>query len=383
MTSNSQQCQTNLEIILGICDLLGIPLAVDKIEGPTTLMTFLGFQLDTLEMTVSLPPEKLERIARLVQEWLSRTCCTKSELDSLIGQLQHASAVVRAGRSFLRRMIVLAKSRRSPSHYIRLNKSFRSDLMWWHTFLKDWNGISLLASLGKATPTVAITSDASGSWGCGAFCGTHWFQLQWPQTAKTHSIAVLEFIPIIIAGMVWGSEWENCQVRARCDNQAVVDIISARYCRDDSLMHLLRCLFLIEARHSFTIVPRHIPGKINRLADKLSRDKISTPLLQEMSMNPHPTVVPSGILQGCIQKFCRGGANLGYGQKRGGAPGGSSIVSCEVLHSRGGENDTRGGECPSPPPLKYGPVLATLLDTTLDWTSQTWTDLLNTTLNKV
>ena len=56
-------------------------------------------------------------------------------------------------------------------------------------------------------------------------------------------------------------------------------------------------------------------------------------------------------VQGCIQKFCRGGANLGYGQKRGGAPGGSSIVSCKVLHSRGGENDTRGGRMPLPPPL--------------------------------
>ena len=31
------------------------------------------------------------------------------------------------------------------------------------------------------------------------------------------------------------------------------------------------------------------------------------------------------------------------------------MVSCEVLHSRGGENDTRGGgECL--PPLKYGPI---------------------------
>ena len=59
-----------------------------------------------------------------------------------------------------------------------------------------------------------------------------------------------------------------------------------------------------------------------------------------------------GYYQGCIQKFCRGGANLGYGQKRGGgAPGGSSIVSCEVLHSRGGENDTRGGANAPAPPL--------------------------------
>ena len=43
------------------------------------------------------------------------------------------------------------------------------------------------------------------------------------------------------------------------------------------------------------------------------------------------------------------GANLGYGQKR---ASGSSMVSCEVLHSRGGENDT------SPAPLKYGPARA-------------------------
>ena len=27
--------------------------------------------------------------------------------------------------------------------YTRLSKAFKSDLCWWHTFLKDWNGISL------------------------------------------------------------------------------------------------------------------------------------------------------------------------------------------------------------------------------------------------
>ena len=42
------------------------------------------------------------------------------------------------------------------------------------------------------------------------------------------------------------------------------------------------------------------------------------------------------------RNFAKGGVKLGYGQKRGGAPGGSSVVSCKVLHSR-------GGECPPPP----------------------------------
>ena len=44
-----------------------------------------------------------------------------------------------------------------------------------------------------------------------------------------------------------------------------------------------------------------------------------------------------------------GGGKFGVPTKEG---GGGSL--CEVLHptlARGGENDTRGGKCPSPPPL--------------------------------
>ena len=48
-----------------------------------------------------------------------------------------------------------------------------------------------------------------------------------------------------------------------------------------------------------------------------------------------------------------GGANLGYKQKRGGAVGGNSVVSCEVLHSRGGGGGgarmTQGGANAPPP----------------------------------
>ena len=122
------QCQMNCDIIHSICELLGVPLAEDKCECPCTLLEYLGFLLDTTKMTVSLPGEKLNRLIHLIQSWSNRKTCTKHDLDSLIGQLQHASAVVKPGRSFLRRMIVLAKSRHLPSHPIRLNQGFRSDL---------------------------------------------------------------------------------------------------------------------------------------------------------------------------------------------------------------------------------------------------------------
>ena len=64
-------------------------------------------------------------------------------------------------------------------HHIKLNAGARSDLAWWHEFLEDWNGLSLLAALGELKPTVVLTSDASGSWGCGAFWNTKWLQLAW------------------------------------------------------------------------------------------------------------------------------------------------------------------------------------------------------------
>ena len=102
---------------------IGHPLAIDKCEGPCTLLDYLGFLLDTVHLTVSLPKEKLDRLLLLISTWRQRKTCTKHDLDSLIGQLQHTSAVVKPGRSFLRHMIILSKSRQSPSHPIRLNRA--------------------------------------------------------------------------------------------------------------------------------------------------------------------------------------------------------------------------------------------------------------------
>ena len=53
------------------------------------------------------------------------------------------------------------------------------------------------------------------------------------------------------------------------------------------------------------------------------------------------------MYQGCMQKFFQGGGQIWGMDKRGGA---EAYVGCYTLHLLGGgENDTRGGKCPSPP----------------------------------
>ncbi len=85
-------------------------------EGPATTITFLGIELNTVARTLHLPYEKLRRLLWLVTEWKGKRCCTKRELQSLIGQLQHATCVVRPGRSFLRRVIALLAVAKKPHH---------------------------------------------------------------------------------------------------------------------------------------------------------------------------------------------------------------------------------------------------------------------------
>ena len=160
--AGTEECSEGLERSLQLCKRLSVTVAPQKTEGPATALSFLGICLDTDEMIIKLPQEKLTRLRSLITEWKGRRTCCKRDLLSLIGQLQHACKVVWAGRSFLRRMIDLSTVASKLHHRIRLSRGFQSDLQWWDTFLVRWNGVSMMRSLHRSTPVAILTSDASG-----------------------------------------------------------------------------------------------------------------------------------------------------------------------------------------------------------------------------
>ena len=61
----SPECQTNLKIMLATCQRLGVPVAQEKCAGPAAVLVFLGFELDTNQMAIRLPEDKLRR----TQSW--------------------------------------------------------------------------------------------------------------------------------------------------------------------------------------------------------------------------------------------------------------------------------------------------------------------------
>ena len=192
----SQECRVNLDRIVAVCAELGVPLALDKLEGPTTKLTFLGIEIDTEAGVLSLPEEKLLRLKSLLAQWSTRRSCRRQQLESLIGTLHHACRVVKPGRAFMRQMINLLRppSATRPHHHIRLNREFRADIRWWETFAVNRNGVSLFPCVSE--PVFSATSDVSGAWGCGAWSGSSWFQLRWPAGAGTTTSLTKSFSPV-------------------------------------------------------------------------------------------------------------------------------------------------------------------------------------------
>ena len=105
---------------------MGLPTEPEKDEGP--LSHFLGIELDTEALEMRLPQDKLHRLNAEHAAWRGRKACKKRELLSLIGSLSHVCKAVRAGHSFLRRLIDLATTIKQLDHWVRIGRSAWSDI---------------------------------------------------------------------------------------------------------------------------------------------------------------------------------------------------------------------------------------------------------------
>ena len=60
-SATSNECAINKEIMTVTCGLLGTPLAQEKCEGPSSILTFLGIEIDTTNMQLRLPRKKIRQ----------------------------------------------------------------------------------------------------------------------------------------------------------------------------------------------------------------------------------------------------------------------------------------------------------------------------------
>ena len=298
----SQACQVSLSSMLLTFRNLGIPVANNKTQGPDNVLEFMGIILDSDKMEARLPLDKVERIQASLASFESRQSCTLKELQSLIGTLNFACKVVPPGRPFLQRMVELTRNVSQPHHHIKLSSGFFKDLQTWKTFISHWNGAALFLSTSWVdSHSLELYTDASGTLGFGGIFGHRWFQGCW----QTHqqldqpgiSIAWQELFAIVVACHLWGDAFANKRIIFFCDNESVVHIVNSKRSRIPRVMDLMRHLTLLTLKHNFYLKTIHIEGKLNEIADSLSRFQME----RFWSLAPHaeqtPCPIPSILLE--------------------------------------------------------------------------------------
>ncbi|XP_060110783.1 vomeronasal type-2 receptor 26-like [Heteronotia binoei] len=86
----SGQCLFLLPAFVDLAKELGVPLAPEKTEGPGTVLTFLGIELDTVRQFSRLPEDKRVSLLARIRAVVVKRKVTLLELQQLVGHLNFA-----------------------------------------------------------------------------------------------------------------------------------------------------------------------------------------------------------------------------------------------------------------------------------------------------
>ena len=294
---------------------------------PTQREEFLGFVIDTIQLMIFLPPEKVLKITALCLHLLERRCCSLRTLASLIWKLQYASTAILPAPLHCRFMQMssikgLARNHQSYVASVDLTGPVLEELIWWVWNLRSWNGKSFINPDPQLD--VVITTDASLS-GWGAECQGTTTQGQWSEEDRTQHINVLELKAAELALKSFTHLWQGSRVQFRLDKTTAASQILKM-----GSPKSLRCLVVTQEiwehvlLHKSTAIVQHLPGKENVIADQQSRvfrDSSIWRLDSEEPLSSHSggsfrrSSEPSVglILELASRSSCRGGGCADHG----------------------------------------------------------------------
>ena len=250
---------------------LGLEENIPKACPPATSQAVLGIQVDTVSMTLSVTPERIQTTKDLLLVWQSRSRCTKTELRSLLGKLCSIVRCVRQSRVFINRLLTVLRSFGTEKHVI-VSPEFKKDIMWWSTFMAKYNGVSFIPPVEWTAPDVVFTTDSTLT-GCGGLTDNEYFHTAFPPfvLGRGYSINALEILAVTVSVRLWGSQYAGKKILIYCDNEQAVLAINTGKTREPFVGTCVRQLWLEVSIFGFQLKAVHLPGVDNRLADSLSR----------------------------------------------------------------------------------------------------------------
>lgn len=280
---SKEECAKNVRYVTTLLTSLGFLINVEKSSlDPSTRCKFLGFIFDSVDMTISLPTEKRERILRWVSYFLSHERCKILCVAQFIGLLTSACPAVKYGwvytKNFERaKCLALISSQGDYNTFMHITSDLIPDLLWWRKSI----GVAL-NDLKNDSFYLEICTDASLS-GWGAVCNGEHSYGWWKNSMRNKHINFLELQAIFLGLMSFASELRHKNILIRTDNTtALASVNKMGSVQYPHLNVLARNIWhWCETRHLW-IFASYISSRQNWQADQASRTLPST---TEWSLN--------------------------------------------------------------------------------------------------
>ena len=277
-----QDCNRQVRIFLAICGQINFPVSLEKTFWATTVLTFLGLLLNTIDQTVSIPVEKLEKTIQALQLLYSKRKVTVLQLQQLTGRLNFLCKAIVPGRAFTRRFYAHFNSKMLPHYHINVTKEMCCDMRMWMEFLRHPSAYCrpfLDFTRDLHAEEVNMYSDASGNFklGFAAFCQNSWLAGFWDETFMRQNKPSIEFLELfaLAAGVLfWIHRFKNRQIYLFTDNQTVQSVVNNNTSSCKNCMVLVRLIVLESLKNNVRVFAKYMKSKDNEMADALSRGQM-------------------------------------------------------------------------------------------------------------
>ena len=224
MGRTKEQCEANVRATRKLLIDAGFLINYQKSQfDPSQHINFLGFEIDSTQMTVKLPIEKREKIVDLCDTLLNGESFTIRFVSKVIGTLVASLPAVEYGPLYYRylehgKIVALKRSAGNFDAYMTINPEANSELQWWldnaHTCYKYIN---------IPSPSLIITTDAS-LLGWGAVFNDCSTGGRWTEKESNSHINELELQAVNFGLRSFFTTTSKTHIRVRSDNMTAVTL---------------------------------------------------------------------------------------------------------------------------------------------------------------
>nr|XP_046491856.1 uncharacterized protein LOC124223672 [Neodiprion pinetum] len=223
---NYKSCLDNVKSTVDIFESLGFIVNNRKSNlTPSTQCKFLGFILNSENLTLELPQEKRDRTRKLIVLFSSKKVCKIRDFAHFIGIITSCCPAIKYGwlysKNFERaKYLSLLVNEGNYEAQMLLPEWLQEDFAWWKV------NITLAVNpVRKFKFQKEIFSDASTT-GWGAFCNGNTAHGFWKSSEINLHINCLELIATFMALKCFARDLSNCELLLRIDNTTAISYVN-------------------------------------------------------------------------------------------------------------------------------------------------------------